>query len=309
MRLPDLDTGPVTLRAADSGWRVERDGHPVGAVRLCHLEQGTGRLEVTVEPGSRDAGVGSAALRLAAGWLLSDGQLGRVEHHARFGAWAALRAAEKAGFGFEGLLRGGGTDGADVWLSARLATDDGAERALLLPQPWLHGGAVTLRPYEPGDAADVVAACNDPQVRRWITALPAPYTDADGRWWVERGAHEGRARGAEVNFAVVDNATGRLAGAVGLHHLDPRRRQAEIGYWMAPWGRGRGHAAEAARVASRWAFAALGVRRVNLYAAVGNGASQRVAEKAGFTRDGVVPAASVDRDGQPQDMVLFGRTA
>jgi RimJ/RimL family protein N-acetyltransferase len=309
MDLPALTDGRVSLRprpAPGDGWTVAADGDEVGRLGLATCGHDTAVVSVAIEEPARNRGTGTAALRAAAGWLLSTAGLRRLEHRAAFADWAALRLGEKAGFAYEGLLRGAAATG-DVWLSARLAGDDGGERALSLPQPWLHGGAVTLRPYDAGDEADLAAGGADPLTQCWITTMPAAYTLEDARWWITRGSVEDRATGEAVNFAIAENTTGRLVGGIGLHHRDGVRRIAEVGYWLAPWGRGKGYATEATRVVCRWGMSALGLRRINLMAAVGNDASQRVAERAGFTRVGVVRSAAVARDSSPLDMVLFER--
>jgi RimJ/RimL family protein N-acetyltransferase len=107
-----------------------------------------------------------------------------------------------------------------------------------------------------------------------------------------------------VNVAVVDAAEGSLLGAVGL---TVRGGIGEVGYWTAPWARGRGVAARAALLHTRWGFEALGLPRVELLAAVGNLASQRVAEKAGFVREGVLRAVrpAPRNEGPRQDVVLY----
>jgi RimJ/RimL family protein N-acetyltransferase len=79
-----------------------------------------------------------------------------------------------------------------------------------------------------------------------------------------------------------------------------------VGYWIAPWARGRGYAAEAARGLAEWALGH-GAPRVHLYADVRNTASQAVARRAGFTQEGVVRSCLDYRDGSRGDAVLFGR--
>ena len=84
------------------------------------------------------------------------------------------------------------------------------------------------------------------------------------------------------------NATTRdVVGGGVLHHLDAERGIVEIGYWVLPRARRRGFATRIARVLAEHAFD-LGVRRVAAYVNVGNVASERVLECAGFTREGVI---------------------
>jgi RimJ/RimL family protein N-acetyltransferase len=164
---------------------------------------------------------------------------------------------------------------------------------------------LVLRPFRADDVDAVFRSCQDPETRRWLANLPEPYTRADAERFVTDVALRGRAEGRELICAV--EADGELVASSGLHHLqDGARLGPEIGYWTAPWARGRGHAAEAARGLADWAFAH-GAFRVHLFTDVANTASQRVAERAGFRREGVVRRCLDQRDGSWTDAVLFGR--
>ena len=81
---------------------------------------------------------------------------------------------------------------------------------------------------------------------------------------------------------------GRHVGNVSIWHLSRSSRSGEIGYWIRTDDTGRGIATEAAREALRIGFAELGLHRLILRIAVGNTSSERVAEKLGFTREGVL---------------------
>jgi RimJ/RimL family protein N-acetyltransferase len=172
-----------------------------------------------------------------------------------------------------------------------------------LPTEVVRTGRLVLRPYRPDDADAVHRACQDPDIQRWITAIAVPYTIEDARTWVEDVAPGERAEGS--GLPAVIEADGELVGAVGVH-LRPGRLGPEIGYWAAPWARGRGYTAEAAHALAEWALG-LGAPRVHLYADVRNTASQAVAERAGFTREGVVRSCLEYRDGTRGDAVLFSR--
>ena len=164
---------------------------------------------------------------------------------------------------------------------------------------------LVLRPFRPDDAEAVFRACQDPEHRRWMPNLPEPYTRADAVEFVTRAAPRGRAEGRDLHCAV--EADGELVGSCGVHHLQGGTRLGpEIGYWTAPWARGRGHAAEAARAIADWTFGH-GVARVHLFADVRNAASQAVAVRAGFVREGVVRSCLAYQDGSRADAVLFGR--
>ncbi|MEV2240088.1 GNAT family N-acetyltransferase [Micromonospora sp. NPDC049891] len=168
-----------------------------------------------------------------------------------------------------------------------------------------HG--VCLRPFHLGDVDDVAAGCADPLVQRFLDGLPDPYTEADARWWITEGAPAAFAGGGAA-YAVVDPVTDRLLGTVGLNNPVPQRGQAEIGYWVAPWARGRGVATAATRALSEHVFAS-GTIRLELLTRVENAASQRVALAAGFRPEGVRRSATPARDGGRRDLLVWVRLA
>lgn len=168
-------------------------------------------------------------------------------------------------------------------------------------------GPVRLRPYRPDDADDLAAGCADPVNLRFNPTMPQPYTVADAYRWIEQGAPAvWRAGGAA--YAIVDAATDRPIGGVGLSRVVPGRGQAELGYWVAPQARRRGVATVATRALAAAAFRA-GLIRLELLVQAENPASQRVALAAGFHPEGVRRSAGLDRDGSRYDLLAWVRLA
>jgi RimJ/RimL family protein N-acetyltransferase len=111
------------------------------------------------------------------------------------------------------------------------------------------------------------------------------------------------ASGRLLPLVVADVTHEDVLGGGTLHHLDAERGIVELGYWLFPRARGRGVATRVARLLSEHAFS-LGVQRVEAYVNVGNDASDRVLERAGFTREGV--ARSLPKpDGTRVDKTLY----
>ncbi|MGY1592679.1 GNAT family N-acetyltransferase [Geodermatophilus sp. SYSU D00708] len=164
---------------------------------------------------------------------------------------------------------------------------------------------LVLRPHRPDDEDAVFRACQDAEIQRWNTSVPVPYTRADAHGWVAEVAPRERAERRGLPVAV--EADGEFVGSAGVHVREGRLGP-EVGYWIAPWARGRGYAAEAAHALAEWALRR-GAPRVHLVADVENLASQAVAVRAGFTREGVVRSCLDRRDGTRADAVLFGRVA
>jgi RimJ/RimL family protein N-acetyltransferase len=169
-----------------------------------------------------------------------------------------------------------------------------------LEPPDLRTDSLFLRPWRLDDLDQLVAELQDPEIPRW-TRIPEPYTREDGREFLERTA-DGWARGNSANFAVVDAAGDRLLGSIGAIFHEPGA--ATIGYWVARGARGRGIASEALRLVSRWVLESFEIERVELVTAPDNEASQRVAENAGFRREGLL-RRYVEIKGKRRDCVMF----
>ncbi len=172
-----------------------------------------------------------------------------------------------------------------------------------LPEPTsISAGALHLRPWEPSDAAAVLAACDDPLVQRW-TQVPVPYTPEHARDYVE-GADARWRRGEELGLAVCDSTTGEVLASAGLRPYGDGTW--DVGCWAVAGARGRGVVPEAVAALSRWAFAVLGAQRVQWRASTRNWSSRRAAQKAGFTAEGVLRGGLLHR-GQREDAWLAAR--
>lgn len=158
-----------------------------------------------------------------------------------------------------------------------------------------------LRPWSTTDAAAVFAAATDPDIALWNGS--AISTPAEAAEWIARRADW--SAGDHVSLAVVDGLSGELVGSVSLHRIDREQSDAEIGYWIAPAARGRGFGSGAVTALCRWAFLQLPIERIELCHAVENPASARVAEKAGFTREGRLRQSYRYGDGRKHDELLW----
>ncbi|PRY27948.1 GNAT family N-acetyltransferase [Pseudosporangium ferrugineum] len=157
-----------------------------------------------------------------------------------------------------------------------------------MPTPDLHVDELRLRPWTPGDAEEVFRACQDPDLHRWLTGLPHPYRMADARTFVGKTAPAKLSGGQAVHLGVFDDQ-GLVAG-VALNGIDRRSRTGGLGYWSAPWARGRRVTERAGRALLRWAFEEEGLTRIDWEATVGNHASRLTALRLGFRMIGTRPA-------------------
>jgi RimJ/RimL family protein N-acetyltransferase len=146
-----------------------------------------------------------------------------------------------------------------------------------VPEQLLRAGGFVLRRWNPDDAAWYVSA-RDEEVYRWTTE-PRDLSVEILRAVIERNR---RAPGW-VGLAITDAATGEIIGNIALRPESDDGETAEVSYWLAPHGRGRGAATESVRALCAWAFASTPVTTITLKTYPGNHASQAVAQRAGFT--------------------------
>ena len=104
-----------------------------------------------------------------------------------------------------------------------------------------------------------------------------------------------------------DGGCGRLLGGTGLHRVDWSVPRFEIGYWRRSGEQGHGWITEAVRTVARFAFDQLGARRVEIRMSSDNAASRAVAERCGFTLEGVLRQDSLDVHGRPRDTAVYAR--
>lgn len=173
---------------------------------------------------------------------------------------------------------------------------------LVPPDPPLAGRQVALRPFRVSDAAAIAESCRDPDIPRF-TMMPEAMTKDQARRWVERGL-EWWPRGL-ARLAVMVPPSDKCAGQIGVQ-FDLNARRAEAFYWLDRRVRGRGLAVEALGLVTEWAFRDFGIVRVQLVTHLDNQRSQRVAERCGFRREGVLRAWEPVKDERP-DVVMWSR--
>jgi uncharacterized protein YhfF len=150
-----------------------------------------------------------------------------------------------------------------------------------------------LRELQPQDSEWIYRACQDSDIQRWTT-IPRPYTK-------EHAASFINDRGGELAaYVIVHALTDDPVGVAGLHHV--RDGVASVGYWVAPWGRGRGAAADALRVLRTIIGRMTPAHTVRALIAETNAASRRTAERAGFVLNG--PDTDTCPDGTSQTVAL-----
>jgi RimJ/RimL family protein N-acetyltransferase len=168
--------------------------------------------------------------------------------------------------------------------------------------PSLADDVVVLRRWRETDIPAQLAAFSDPLFLRFSDW--APRTEAAARAFLAEHERARRA-GTRIEFALVEPQDDvALLGGASLNSVVRDQGRAAVGYWLVPDARGRGIATHAVRLIARWAFEELGLARLELTCGPDNAGSQRVAERCGFEREGVL-RSHIPFKGARRDSVLF----
>jgi len=147
--------------------------------------------------------------------------------------------------------------------------------------PELDGDRLKLRALAPGDADDLFAYLQRPEVYEATSA--DPWTVDAVREFIRTSA-EGTAEGRWCRYAIRIGGDQRIAGDVGFGSIDPRNRRAELGYHLSPDFWGQGVMVRAAHALINWALEDR-FHRIEATVMEGNRRSERVLEKLGFQRE------------------------
>jgi RimJ/RimL family protein N-acetyltransferase len=161
--------------------------------------------------------------------------------------------------------------------------------------PSLNDGVVALRLIDKRDLDTIERAARDPEIRRRFALLKASPNEYLARY------REASAAGRDAAFAICD-VSGECFGLATVEKRDSGR--VELGCWLLAEGQGRGLATRAFRLASRWALNQPGVARLEILTSPEHTAAQRLAERSGFRREGVLRSYHVV-DGRREDAVFF----
>ncbi|MGA0878208.1 MAG: GNAT family N-acetyltransferase [Ilumatobacteraceae bacterium] len=135
--------------------------------------------------------------------------------------------------------------------------------------------SIRLRAVSVDDADWIFRACQDPDIQHWTT-VPRPYTLDDALFFTGDTTLEYR------RWAIEDAETSEPLGLVSIHGVQEDTGDADIGYWVAPWGRGRSVGSAAVREMIDIVRTEEDIAALVAYVAAENSASQSVVRRAGF---------------------------
>lgn len=148
---------------------------------------------------------------------------------------------------------------------------------------------VAIRPYQRGDAPLLYEAVRESiaDIYPWLPWCHPGYTLEESEKWIETCLAAREAKHA-FDFVVYDEAANKFLGVVAINQLHPIHQFANLGYWVRSSCTGQGVAVTAVRLCAQFGFEELRLKRLEILTAVGNIRSQRVAEKSGATREGML---------------------
>ena len=164
---------------------------------------------------------------------------------------------------------------------------------------------VAIRPYQPGDAPLLYEAARESiaDIYPWLPWCHPGYALEESEKWVETCLVEWKAQHA-FEFVVYDEGADKFLGVVAINQLHPFHQFANLGYWVRSSCTGHGIAVTAVHLCAQFGFEELKLKRLEILTAIGNVRSQRVAEKAGATREGVL-RQRLNISGVWHDAVVF----
>jgi RimJ/RimL family protein N-acetyltransferase len=173
-------------------------------------------------------------------------------------------------------------------------------------------GALRIRRPRPGDGPALCEAvtASMPALRPWMPWAQAE-TDVEQSEAAVLRMHADFGLRNDLSMLVFerrpDGGEGRVVGGTGLHRIDWAVRRFEIGHWRRSGCDGAGVAATAAGAMVRLAFDRLAARRVEIRMDARHWRSMRVAERLGFTLEGVLRQDSLAPDGRVRDTRVYAR--
>jgi RimJ/RimL family protein N-acetyltransferase len=159
-----------------------------------------------------------------------------------------------------------------------------------MPRPVLHDDRLTLQRFTRRDALTLDEAIKESlnELNQWLPWARLDYTSSDTTAFIRESIQAWKEERA-WDYSIRYNEDPRHhIGNISFWTVSKLGKIAEIGYWVRTGSTSRGVCTQAVRLLLEEMFNSLGYHKIVLRIAVGNDASDRVAEKLGFTREGIL---------------------
>ncbi|MFH1638764.1 MAG: GNAT family protein [Chloroflexota bacterium] len=169
----------------------------------------------------------------------------------------------------------------------------------------LTDGRVLLRHFRSDDATTVYEAVRESvaELSPWMPWCHPDYTPEESKAWVVT-RRVAQARGEDYEFAIVSARDGFFLGGCGLSRLEAANKTTSLGYWVRTSRTKQGIATAAALLLVKFGFEELALNRIEIMVDVANKASQRVAEKLGAVKEGILRKRHIVHD-EARDVFLY----
>ncbi len=160
-----------------------------------------------------------------------------------------------------------------------------------------------------GMAADLdetfdVGQASAAALREWMPwAHPSPLRESMEKYF--SSIEEKWQTREQLDFQWIEKSTGALIGKGGFHHIDWTIPKLEIGYWLATAHVGKGYCSEAVLGLVEFARTELGAVRLEIRSQPLNVRSRAVAERCGFSLEGINRHALLGADGSLRDACMY----
>lgn len=159
-----------------------------------------------------------------------------------------------------------------------------------MPRPHLESQRLALQRFTKRDAGPLDEAIRESlaDLNQWLPWARLDYTTSDTTAFIRESLQAWKEERAwDYSIRTPDDPS-RHMGNISFWTVSKLGKIAEVGYWVRSSATSRGICTEAVRLLLEEMFESLGYHKIVLRIAVGNDASDRVAEKLGFTREGVL---------------------
>lgn len=155
--------------------------------------------------------------------------------------------------------------------------------------PVIENEIVKLRRVRSSDAESIFEAVNESvsEVSPWMPWCSLDYSQEECKSWCE-SRDEAWKKETEYDFVIMDKSKKFLLGVCGLNHINFEQKYANLGYWVRTKKTRQGIATAVVPMIVKYGFDYFNLHRIEIVVAVGNLPSQRVAEKAGAFREGLL---------------------
>src|SRR5690606_34790773 len=142
---------------------------------------------------------------------------------------------------------------------------------------------------------------NREQLEKWLPWVANVHSEADFQNFLKVAKQRVTDKVAAAFFI---RHEGKIAGNIGLYHIDHQNKIAAIGYWLGEEFQGKGIITTACQAIIKYGFTELGLNRIELKCGTGNVKSKAIPERLGFTKEGILRQAELV-NGNFQDLYLY----